>query len=511
MSGLPPWHLSLGALLRRAARNWGGREALAIEGARMTYRELLDASLAFARALGAGGAGRGSHVALMGFNSANWVVAYFGIALAGAVLVPVNPRASAREIRYVLRKSRCELLVAEEGLARRIVEGAGEGDTVPPLRLGIAEYGRGAAHAGLPAARGDAPLPEVDPDDTAVIMFTSGSTAFPKGCMLTHMGMVRNAFLHDARLRLDEEDRWFGPTPFFHASGCIWGILSTTVVGAALVSRRKFDAAESLAILEREACTYQHGIDTICVRQLEAAKTGRWDLSRLKKGTSTGPMNLLQRMRDELGMEFIMSKWGCTEGHGNLALCDVQDPPERRIGVHGRIYEAFDYRIADPDTGCTALAPGEIGEIQVRGASMKGYFDDPEATAAAILPDGWLRTGDLGFLDGPWLTFTGRSKDMLKIGGENVAAQEIEAALLRHPAVLNAAVVSRPNAEWGEMAIAFVEPVAGASLTEHELSEHCRRHLAAIKVPRRYVFVHEFPRTGSGKVDKKLLEVKEIE
>ena len=502
------WQLSLGGLLRRAAANWPDNEALVIEEVRMRYAELLAESLTFARRLRASGVASGDHVALMGYNSANWVLAYFGIALAGAVMIPLNPRFSARELRYVLRKSRCDLLVSEEGLAQRLSEFAEqEDDAVATLRLGVREYSSGTAYANLRPAAADAALPEVDPESTAVIMFTSGSTAFPKGCMLTHLGMVRNAFLHDARLHLNAHDRWFGPTPFFHASGCIWGILSVTAVGAAMVSCRKFDAAESLAILERERCTYQHGIDTICVRQLEVGITRHFDLSRLKKGTTTGPMNLLVRLRDEMGMEFILSKWGTTEGHGNLSLCDIDDPPDKRLGTHGRLYEQFEYRVADPETGRVALAAGDIGELQVRGPAMKGYYDDPEATAALILPDGWLRTGDLGKIEDGYVHFTGRVKDMLKIGGENVAAQEIESALLSHPAVLNAAVVGRPHAEWGEVAIAFVERSAGATVSDQELSEHCRRHLAAIKVPLNYVFVDEFALTGSGKVDKKLLRV----
>lgn len=504
------WEVSLGELLRRAAVNWPDREALVIGAVRLSYAELYATASELARRLRNRGIGRGSHVALMGNNTVEWVVAYFGVALAGAVLIPVNPRFSPREIRYVLRKSRCDLLLAQAGLSRLLQQDIGQTgeDLAPVLRLGVVEYAAGCDRfGGLPAGGTGAPLPMAEPDDTAVIMFTSGSTAFPKGCMLTHLGMARNAFLHDTRLHLGANDRWFGPTPFFHASGCIWGILSVTAVGATMVSCEKFDAEESLRILEREQCTYQHGIDTICVRQLEIARNQRFDLSRLKKGTSTGPLSLLCRIRDELGIEYVMSKWGVTEGYGNLALCDIDDPLERRLGSHGRIYEPFQYRISDPEHANVALPTGRVGEIQVRGASMQGYYDDPAATRAIMLADGWLRTGDLGRLDGDFLYYTGRLKDMLKIGGENVAASEIEAVLIRHPAVLNVAVVGRSHAEWGETAVAFIELVNGGAATEAELSEHCRQNLAGIKVPRRFVFLREFPRTGSGKVDKKLLPV----
>lgn len=501
-----PWDLSLGEVLERAGTDWPDREAVVIGADRLRYRQLAEAARTVARRLARAGVSRGSHVALMARNSAEWVVSYFAIAMAGAVTVPVNPRFSPREIAYVLRKSRCELVLGSRG-TRDLVRGLQHlGGDAPRLPLGVYEFTAGRDRfAELPAPDGVTKLPAAMPDDTAVIMFTSGSTAFPKGCVLRHFGLVRNAVLHDERLHLDMNDRWFGPTPFFHASGCVWGILSTAAVGATLVSCERFDAVESMSLLESEACTYQHGIDTIFVRQLEVARERKYALDRLTKATSTGPLSLLRRIRDELGIEFIMSKWGATEGYGNLSLCDLDDPLDKRLETHGRIYDEFEYRVADPETGITPLTDGEIGEIQVKGPAMESYFEDPEATRATILPEGWLRTGDLGKLEGSYLHYTGRLKDMLKIGGENVAAQEIEAVLVTHPGVRNVAIVGEVHAEWGESAVAFVEIAAGQAVTGAELAEHCRRHLAAIKVPRRFEFTEELPKTGSGKVDKKKL------
>jgi len=496
------WQISLGELLRRAALNWGDREALVIGADRLTFARLDEAARDLARRLRARGVETGVHVALMGHNSAAWVIAYFAIAKAGGVMVPVNPRFSPREIRYVIGKSRCDLLIAEPDRAALLEAEPGPGDVPPPLRLGIVGIGRGPRPFADLAARADAALPSVDPGETAVIMFTSGSTAFPKGCMLGHDGLVRNALLHDARLHLEPDDRWFGPTPFFHASGCVWGILSVAAVGATLVSCDRFDAHDAMALIARERCTYQHGIETMFVRQLDVARRHRYDLSSLKKGTSTGPLALIKRIHDELGVTYIMSKWGATEGYGNLSLCDLDDPLERRLGSHGRIYEPFDYRIADPAGGAESLPAGAEGEIQVRGCAMQGYFDDPAATRAVISADGWLRTGDLGRLDGPYLYYTGRIKDMLKVGGENVAAAEIEAALMRHPAVLNVAVVGKPDHEWGEIPVAFVELAHGMEATEAALIAHCRRLLAGIKIPRRVTILARLPQTGSGKIDK---------
>ena len=503
------WQVSLGELLHRAARQWGDREALVIGAERLGFADLFDAALGLAQSLRGRGVGAGIHVALMGHNSPAWVVAYFAIALAGGVMVPVNPRFSPREIRYVLHKSRCDLLIAEQGLPALLGASLEPGDEqVPALRLGVIEIAPGPRpFDALAQPLGTARLPAVDPAATAVIMFTSGSTAFPKGCMLAHFGLVRNAVLHDARLHLGPDDRWFGPTPFFHASGCVWGILSVTAVGATLVSCDRFDAEAAMALIERERCTYQHGIETMFVRQLDVARRKYFNLASLKKGTSTGPLSLIQRIKDELGIDYIMSKWGATEGYGNLSLCDLDDPLEQRLGSHGRIYEQFVYRIADPASGSMALPPGHEGEIQVHGAAMQGYYDDPEATQAVISADGWLRTGDLGRLDGPYLYYTGRIKDMLKVGGENVAAAEIEAALSQHRAVLNAAVVGRPDPEWGEVPVAFVELAHGMSATEAELIAHCRRLLAGIKTPRRVHIVAEMPQTGSGKIDKTRLKV----
>jgi len=505
------WQISLGDLLHRAALNWGDREALVIGADRLTFARLDQAARDLALALRGRGVEKGVPVALMGHNSAAWVIAYFAIAMAGGVMVPVNPRFSPREIRYVIGKSRSDLLIAEPGQAALLRADPGPDDVVPALRLGVVEIEPGSRpFAALATGVGGSALPPVDPEATAVIMFTSGSTAFPKGCMLAHYGLVRNAVLHDARLHLGPEDRWFGPTPFFHASGCVWGILSVTAVGAALVSCDRFEAHDAMALIARERCTYQHGIETMFVRQLDVARRRRYDLSSLKKGTSTGPLDLIRRIRAELGIEYIMSKWGATEGYGNLSLCDLDDPLDRRLGSHGRIYEQFAYRIADPVRGRDPLPPGEEGEIQVRGCAMQGYYDDPAASRAVISADGWLRTGDLGRLDGPYLYYTGRIKDMLKVGGENVAAAEIEATLTRHPAVLNAAVVGRPDHEWGEIPVAFVELAHGMEATEAELIAHCRRLLAGIKTPRRVTILARLPQTGSGKVDKTKLAMKGI-
>ena len=235
--------------------------------------------------------------------------------------------------------------------------------------------------------------------DVAVIMYTSGSTAAPKGCMLTHQGIVRNACLHVERLGITAEDRWFSGMPLFHAGGLVWGLTSVLVSGACLVTQEVFDAGEALDLIETERCTYHHGVDTMFIREMAHPAFHARRTRTVKIAASTGTREILQRIRDVMGIEGVVSKWGITEGYGNLTLCSPTDPLEKRIQtVRGRGCPGIDYRIVDPGSA-RPLPPREIGEIQVRGCAMAGYYHDAAATASIIDPDGWIHTGDLGWFD----------------------------------------------------------------------------------------------------------------
>jgi acyl-CoA synthetase (AMP-forming)/AMP-acid ligase II len=295
--------------------------------------------------------------------------------------------------------------------------------------------------------------------------------------------------------------------PFFHAGGLVWGVTSMLVSGATLVSQSQFDAGRALAAIERERCTYHHGIDAMFVAEMSHPDFAPERVASLRIANSTGSPRLLRTIRERMGVEGVVSKWGLSEGYGNLTLSSPDDPLEKRLDTVGRGYEGIEYRIADPTSG-ESPADGHTGEIQVRGAAMEGYYRDPEATAAMFTADGWLRSGDLGSLDAEgFLTYRGRLKEMLKVGGENVAIAEVEDALMDHPEVELAVVVGAPHPRLVEVPIAFVVPRPGTDPAAAVVERHARERLAGFKVPVAYLFreIDEVPTTGSGKVQRQAL------
>lgn len=515
----------IGDLPARAARRWGTREALCFAGRRWTFGDLAAGTDRAAAGLVALGIQPGEKVAIWMVNRPEWIETAFGVIRTGAVLVPVNTRLRTDDVGYILGQSGASTIILAArsgpvdylGMVRALAPArAAPGATrLPALRriivLGDERFpatvawddmlGAGAA-VGTTAVTARAAA--VDPEDLAFLMYTSGTTGFPKGVMHAHR-LVRNVTDRAFRLAITEQDVIMMYLPLFHMFAFSEGMLTSMVTGARQVLTESFDAAESLALIEQERATVLHGFDTHYQELVEAHARAPRDVSSVRTGILAAGMAsstpIARRARALFGP--LVSGYGMSEFGVGAAIGALDSTEEQSCEASGCPAPGYELRIADPDSGREQPA-GIPGEILVRSyALMRGYHDQPAATAAAIDAEGWMHTGDMGFIraDGH-LRFMGRYKDMLKIGGENVDPMEVEAFLMSHPAVNLAAVVSYPDTRLSEVGVAFVRLTPGTRATEEEVLAHCRGRIASFKIPRRVSFVDDFPMTSSGKIQK---------
>ena len=526
---------TLGSLPERAAARWGAREALAFQGTRWTFADLHARVDTVAKGLLALGIEPGDKVALWMVNRPEWIDAMFAIMKIGAILVPVNTRFRTDDMAYVLGQSDAAavILVARSGpidylammravvpdLAARsdarfphlrhvVVLGdqaaGGEPERVPlePLPKtwnDMLERGRQVSDAALQARAA-----KVDPEQSAFIFYTSGTTGFPKGAVHNHR-LVRNTWDHGDRMGVSVNDVILMYLPLFHAFGFVEGPLMSLVRGARQVLTETFDPDESLDLLARERATIIHGFDTHYQLLLDAQARKPRDVSSVRTGICGTGMSssipIARRARQTFGN--LMTGFGMSEVGIGVTFSFLDSTEEQCVEANGYPGSGYELRIVDPATGQDQ--PVSVpGEILVRGYMVtRGYYNKPEETARAIDADGWFHTGDMGLLrpDGH-MRFLGRYKDMLKIGGENVDPMEVEAFLITHPGIAAAAVVGLPDARLGEVAVAFVLPAPGVTLTEREVIAHCRGRVASFKIPRHVCFVDELPMTTTGKVQK---------
>ncbi|MFC4503510.1 MULTISPECIES: FadD3 family acyl-CoA ligase [Streptomyces] len=470
------WH-SIPELVRDAGERFGDAEAVVDGDTRLTFAELAEQVRRTAGAFASAGVGPGDRVALWAPNSAEWIVAAFGLLTAGGVLVPVNTRFRDEEAHDIVVRSGAKLLLVQNGFLDREFTG-------PPGVPVVDLTSDGFLGSGEPLER------TVGADDLADIIFTSGTTGRPKGVMTTHGQTLRLYAEWCDLAQLRTGDRYLIVNPFFHIFGYKAGLVASMIRGATILPLAVFDVERVLELVEKERVTVLPGPPTL-YHSLLAADAGR-DLSSLRvavTGSADIPVALVRRITTELPFRHLMTGYGLTEA-GTVTASRPGDPYEAVATTVGRPCEGFEIRVADD------------GEVLVRGYGvMRGYLDDPAATAEAVDPEGWLHTGDLGELDDDGrLKIVGRKKDMFVVGGFNAYPAEIEGFLLRHPAVAQAAVIGVPDERMGQVGKAFVVP--RGEVSEADLIAWARERMAGFKVPRHIEFRTELPLGATGKVLK---------
>lgn len=513
----------------QAARN-GDREGLVFGDSRYTFSQISEQVDRVARGLMAQGVGRGDHVALWLNNSDNWMFLQYAIAKVGAVLVPINTRFRTSDLEYILRQSDSAFLITQDvagpidflGMVREIVELPENGDEVadpefPELRkvivLGENDH-RGvvswpsllnSAETVDPADLAERAA-AVDPDDTMLILYTSGTTGFPKGAMHSHI-MIRNMEERGFRLSFSPNDTILNFLPLYHAFGISEGSFASMINGSCQVLTELFDAGEVLDLIEREKATVINGFDTHFNMLMDEQKARPRDISSLRCGfLPAGPSNVVpvaRRVAQEMAPYKSYSAFGMTEVWVGACVGSLGDTQEQACETSGVPALGMEVRVVNPETGAEDET-GEHGEIQLRGYMvMKGYYKKPDETRATFTEDGWLKSGDTGCWrpDG-YLRFFGRYKDMLKVGGENVDPLEVEGFLLAHPDIVQVSVVDIPDRKLGMVPVAFIQKAPRSGLSEGQAIAFCKGKLASYKIPRHAAFVDEFPMTGSGKIKK---------
>jgi acyl-CoA synthetase (AMP-forming)/AMP-acid ligase II len=506
------------AMTAAAADQFGGQLAIEDGEVRLTYVELFEAARTFGAALVGAGIEPGDRVAIWAFNSAEWVVALLGLAQVGAVLVPINTRFKGGEAADLLARSRARALVTVTDFLETdcLAMLAATGIELPDLETII--VASGPVPAGAESWEGfmagatqsnrvlvDRRCSELGPYDPSDILFTSGTTGVPKGVVMTHGRTLWVATDWVEMTGLCADDRYLMVNPYFHMFGLKAGILACMASGATMLPEAVFDVDRILERIDGEQVTVLPGPPTLYQAILDHPERARHQLSTLRvavTGASDIPVELIRRIVQELPFSTVITGYGLTEA-GTAAATSPGDDVETIATTVGRARPGFELRIVNDGV---EVAAGEPGEVLLRGGSvMAGYLDDPEATDLALSPEGWLRTGDIGQIDGRgYLRIVGRAKDMFIVGGFNAYPAEIENFLLRHPDIRQAAVIGIPDERLGEVGMAFVVTQPG-TVSSAELIDWCRTQMANFKVPRVVEIVDELPLNATGKVTKDIL------
>jgi fatty-acyl-CoA synthase len=504
---------TIGRVLREAATQAPERVAMVAgmpdtnDRTRWTYAELLADAEQVARGL-LTRFEPGEHVAVWAPNIPEWVLLQYGAALAGIVLVTINPAYRPSELEYVLRQSRAAgLFLMPEYRGNPMAKSLDSVRANLPDLRDVVLFSEWSAFI-AEGDRSERALPEVGPDDPAALLYTSGTTGFPKGALLHHRGVTNDARFVASRLGLADGDTQVSPMPLFHVGGCVLAVLGTASVAGTYIPVLAFDPALVLELVETERAAMMGGVPTMLIAMMEHPDFATRDLSSLRvigSGGSTVPAELVRQIEAGLGVQFSIV-FGQTECSAVATQTRLDDSPEDKSETIGQPLPGVEVKVVDALSGDT-VPPGTLGELCIRGfCVMTGYYDMPDATAATIDADGWLHTGDLGTMDERgYCKIEGRLKDMIIRGGENIYPREIEAVLYEHNAVADVAVVGVPDDRWGEEVAAFVRLGEGASATSGELTTYVRERMAHYKVPRTWIFVDTFPLTGSGKVQKFVL------
>ncbi len=499
---------------------------------RWTYRQFNERVDQLAKGLLAIGIGKGDHVGVWARNIPDWLTLCFATAKIGAVLVTVNPVYKAHELAYVLKQSDMKALAIIDSfrdvdyieIIRQLVPEAarqqrGHLESAEFPRLKSLLYMGPEKHRGfysmpellvLGENMPDEPLRELTASlgagDVVNMQYTSGTTGFPKGVMLTSRNIVNNGFYIGERQAFTPADRVCLPVPYFHCFGIVLGVMAILTHGATVVGVEQFDPLLVLAAVQKERATALYGVPTMFIAELNHPMFDMFDLTSLRTGVMAGspcPVETMKQVIDRMHASELTICYGLTETSPVFTQTTTEDTLERKCETIGRRHDQVDVRVIDPETG-EDCPPGVPGELCCRGYNvMKGYYNMPEATAAAIDAEGYLHSGDLGTIDEDgYYRITGRIKDMIIRGGENIYPREIEEFLYTMPGVEDAQVVGVPDAKYGEVAGAFVRRSAGSDITEADVQEYARARMARYKAPKHVFFVEQFPLTASGKIQK---------
>ncbi len=517
---------TIGDNFDRTVARHGNRDALVdrATGRRWTYDELADEVDALALGLLRTGVGKGDRVGMWAPNCAEWVFVQYATAKIGAILVNINPAYRSHELRYVLNQAGVRMLIAAprfktSDYAAMITEVRDDCPTLEyAVLLGDSEWTRiidtGRGELAVDRSRVRAAQRSLTPDDPINIQYTSGTTGFPKGATLSHHNIINNGFFVGELCHYTELDKVCIPVPFYHCFGMVMGNLACTSHGATMViPAPAFDPKATLAAVEEEKCTSLYGVPTMFIAELDDADFDSFDLSSLRTGIMAGspcPVEVMKQVISRMGMTEVSICYGMTETSPVSLQTRSDDTIEQRVSTVGRVGPHLEVKIVDPATGST-VPRGEPGELCTRGyAVMLGYWDQPEKSAEAIDEARWMHTGDVGIMDADgYVSVTGRIKDMVIRGGENIYPREIEEFLYTHPDIIDAQVVGVADEKYGEELMAWIRMRSEATpLTAQSLREFCTGKLAHYKIPRYVHVVDEFPMTVTGKIRK--VEMREL-
>jgi len=526
---------TIGQLVDRVADQFGDSKALEYHqlGINYNYQEFKEVCNRVAKGFMALGVEKGEHIAIWANNVPEWVLAQFGTAKMGAVLVTVNTNYRSFELEYLMKQSDATTLV--------MIGGVREPEEYLKVVNNVCPELKDSAPGGLDCSRlpklknivyvGDEKQPgmftwdevmamgdkisdadlkarqeSLDPDEVINMQYTSGTTGFPKGVMLTHTNLIGNAKSLGECMEFSNKDTLCIPVPFFHCFGCVLGTLTCVVSAAAMAPVVAFKPDAVLETVQASKCTGLHGVPTMFIAELEQMKETSYDTSHLRTGIMAGspcPIEVMKQVVDDMGAGEMCITYGQTEASPGITMTRTTDSLERRVSTVGKALPEVEVKIVDPATG-EKLPPDLQGELCTRGYHvMKGYFKNPEATQDAIDAEGWLHTGDLAIMDADgYCKITGRIKDMIIRGGENIYPREIEEFLYTHPIIRDVQVVGIPSRKYGEEVAAFVQVKPGETVTEEELKAFCEDQIAFHKIPAYFKFVEDYPTTASGKIQK---------
>ncbi|WGV57000.1 AMP-binding protein [Brevibacillus brevis] len=534
---------TIGNMLDDTASKYQEKEALVYHerGLRYTFGEFQAICNQAARGFMSLGIQKGENIAIWATNVPEWVISQFATAKMGGVLVTVNTSYRVHELEYLLRQSESTTLLLMDSYRdanylamiqeicpelQTCEPGALQSKRLPHLKNVIClgnEQQPGMflwsdlleRAASVTEEERNARQATLSPDDVINMQYTSGTTGFPKGVMLSHVNIVNNAIKVAECQRLGLADKVCIPVPFFHCFGCVMGTLACVATGATMVPVIAFDPGVVLAVVEAERCTALYGVPTMFISELNHPTFAERDLSSLRTGIMAGslcPIEVMKKVVDQMGICDITIAYGQTEASPVITQTVPEDSLERKVSTVGRLHAEVEAKIIDPATG-DILPPGVQGELCTRGyLVMKGYYNMPEETVKAIDHEGWLHTGDLATVDEEgYYRITGRLKDMIIRGGENIYPREVEEFLYTHPKVLDVQIVGVPDVKFGEQVLACIRVKPHETLSEDEVRDYCEGKIAHYKIPHYIQFVDEYPMTASGKIQKFKLREQALE